>query len=260
MKTFLSVFLTLSISLSVLAQDVKYSDLPVTTDNPRALELYNEGVQAVEMVKVQEWDDNFIKAIELDPNFMMPHVMLAIGALRNQNDEEFKHHANKAIHVDATLTDSEKLIQQAMKKLVDDPKADVTLYAKDVVEQNPTSFFAHHLLANFQQMANDKAGVIQTYEKMLSMNDHPAYVYNSLGYLYMADNQMEKAKESFEKYMQAAPDNANVYDSMGDYYSKVKDFKMAYDSYMKAYEMDSANFSISQEKAEKVKPQMAEKE
>ena len=259
MKTLLSVFLLVLITLSGMAQKTNYADLPVTTDNPRALELYNEGVQAVAMVQLNESTENFTKAIELDPNFMMPHVMLAMRALFDKKPEEFKQHAEKAIQVDATLTDSEKLIQQAMKKLVDDPKADVTDYGKDVVDQNPNSLFAHDLLANFQQMAGDVKGAIQTYESMLDKNKQATPVYNSLGYLYMADNQMDKARESFEKYMQSDPDNANAYDSMGDYYSKVQDFKMAHDSYMKAYEMDSANFSISQEKAAKVKPQMAEK-
>jgi lipoprotein NlpI len=75
----------------------------------------------------------------------------------------------------------------------------------------------------------------------------------------MADNQLDKARDSFEKYKKAAPDNANVYDSMGDYYIKTEDFKQAYDSYMKAYEMDSSNFSISKEKADRTKQQMAEK-
>jgi len=258
MKTILTIFLLLFVSVAVFAQKVNYADLPVTTESPRALQLYNEGVEALEMVQMKEAEENFTKAIELDPNFMMPHVMLALRALYNRNAGEFKMHSDKAINVTATLTDSEKLIQQAMKKLADDPRADVTLYAKDVVDQNPNSIMAHEFLANFQQIAGDIKGAISTYEKILSLNDKAEPVYNSLGYLYMADNQMDKAKDAFEKYMKAFPDNANVYDSMGDYYAKMQEYKKAHDSYAKAYDMDSTNFSISHEKAEKIKPQMAE--
>jgi len=92
---------------------------------------------------------------------------------------------------------------------------------------------------------------------MLTLTDHPASVFNSLGYLYMADNEMEKAKNAFDNYLLTAPDNANAYDSMGDYCARMKDYKQAQEDYLKAYDMDPFNFSNSQEKADRMKPLMA---
>ncbi|HET6557625.1 MAG TPA: tetratricopeptide repeat protein [Prolixibacteraceae bacterium] len=257
MKTLLSFFLLLFIAISANAQETNYADLKVTTDSPQALKLYNQGVQDLTSVKISEADENFAKAIELDPEFMMAHVMVAMGHFYDKNEAQFKTSANKAINSKATLNESEKLIQEAMKKLVENPQADVTEFGEKLVEQNPKSFFAHTVLANFQQLAKDTEGATKTYESMLTLTNDPAPVYNSLGYMYMATNQMDKAKESFEKYLQADPDNANAYDSMGDYYAKVQDLKNAQQSYMKAYEMDSTNFKISHEKADKLKLQMA---
>lgn len=257
MKTLFPLFFLLVIGLSATAQDTNYADLKVTTDSPQALKLYNQGIQDRTNVKIAEADENFAKAIELDPEFMMAHVMEAMGHYYDNDMEQFKTSANKAINSKATLNESEKLIQEAMKKLAENPQADVTEYGEKLVEQNPKSFFAHTVLANFQQMAKDTEGALKTYESMLTLTNNPAPVYNSLGYMYMATNQMDKAKESFEKYLEADPDNANAYDSMGDYYAKVQDMKNARQSYLKAYEMDSINFKISHEKAEKIKPQMA---
>lgn len=257
MKTFISYFFLLFASITAIAQGTDYADLKVTTDSPQALKLYSQGVQDLNNVKMSEARENFTKAIELDPEFMMAHVMVAMGHYYNKNEEQFKSFANKAINSKANLTESEKLVQQAMKKLVDDPQADVTEYGKKLVELNPKSFFAHAVLANFQQMAKDTEGALKTYESMVPLTNNPAPVYNSLGYMYMETNQMTKAKEAFEKYIQADPDNANAYDSMGDYYAKEQDFKNARQSYMKAYTMDSTNFKVSHEKAEKLKTQMA---
>lgn len=259
MKTIITFFFTLMMAGLAISQETNYSDLTVTTDSPLALKLYNEGVEDLVGVKVSDARDNFIKAVELDPEFMMANTMVAMEKFFTNDPEQFKTYANRAINSKAELNESEKLIQQAMKQLLEEPQADLTQYGRELVNLNPKSYFAHHLLANFQQMARDAEGVLQTCESMLSLTDKPGPVYNMMGYVYMASNQMDKAKDSFEKYLQAEPDNANAYDSMGDYYARAQDFDNAQQSYLKAYDMDSTNFMISHEKAEKIKEQVAEK-
>jgi Tfp pilus assembly protein PilF len=259
MKTVITLFFLLLMAIVATPQETNYSDLPVTSDSPQALKLYNQGVEDLVSVKVSEARDNFIKAVELDPEFMMANVMVAMEKYFTNDQAQFKEFANRAVNSKAQLNESEKLIQQAMKKLIDDPQADLTQYGQELVSQNPKSYFAHQMLVSFQQMARDPEGVIKTCESMLSLTDKPGPVYNMMGYAYMATNQMDKAKESFEKYLKAEPDNANAYDSMGDYYAQTQDFDNAQQSYMRAYQMDSTNFMISHEKAEKIKEQVAEK-
>jgi Tfp pilus assembly protein PilF len=259
MKTIITFIFTLLMAGIAISQETNYSDLPVTTDSPLALKLYNQGIEDLVSVKVSEARDNFIKAVELDPEFMMANAMVAMEKFFTNDPAQFKTYANRAINSKAELNESEKLIQEAMKKLVEDPQADLTQYGQELVNQNPKSYFAHQMLVNFQQMARDPEGVLETCESMLSLTEKPGPVYNMMGYAYMASNQMDKAKEAFEKYLEAEPENANAYDSMGDYYAKSQDFDNAQQSYLKAYDMDSTNFMISHEKAEKIKEQVAEK-
>ena len=259
MKTMLAVLIILFVAFTAMAQETTYDDLPVTTDSPQAVKLYNQGIQDMSDVNLVEARDNFTKAVELDPEFMMANMMVALDYFYNKDEAKFKEFAKRAINSKLQLNESEKLIQQALKKLVEDPQADVTHYGEELVSQNPNSFFAHQMLATFQQFASDTEGALETFEKMLTLTNQPAPVYNAMGYAYMETNQMDKAKESFEKYLEADPDNANAYDSMGDYYAKTQDFDNAQQSYMRAYQMDSVNFEISHEKAEKIKEQVAEK-
>lgn len=259
MKAILFIFFLLTVAVSATSQDTNSNNLSVTTDSEPALALFNEGRKAMDDALPQVANEKFTKASQLDPDFIMPQVMMAIGNLYTNDLEKFKLHANKALKSRATLTDSEKLIQQAMKELIEDPKADVTNYGKKLVDMHPKSMLAYELLANFQNLSKDYEGALKTYQSMLSITRNQAPVYNMLGYTYMELGQMDKAKESFEKYLELAPNNANAYDSMGDYYAKAKDFENAQQSYLKAYEMDSTHFMISQQKAEKIKEQVAEK-
>jgi Tfp pilus assembly protein PilF len=258
MKTLFSI-MVLFVALGAAAQDTDLANIPVTTKSEQALVLFNEGMDALDEVRLVTASEKFTRASELDPNFIMPRVMMAMGYLYNNDIENFNLQANKVVKSRAYLTSSEKLIQQAMKALIENPQADVTEYGRKLVKQHPESVLAHQLLANFQAFAKDYEGAIKTYESALKITREPAPIYNAMGYTYMALNQMDKAKESFEKYLQAAPNTANAYDSMGDYYAKTQNLSEAQASYQKAYEMDSTNFMISQQKAEKIKEQVAEK-
>lgn len=258
MKTLLSVIL-LFMAISAFSQDTELANIPVTTDSEQALGLFNEGMDALNDVQLVKATEKFNEASRLDPDFIMPQVMLALGNLYNNDIDNFKLHANKVLKSRAPLTSPEKLIQEAIKKLDENPQADVSEYGKKLVKLYPESVMAHDLLANFQNIAKDYEGALKTYESALKIARKPAPIFNAMGYAYMSLNQMDKAKEAFDKYLKAAPNSANAYDSMGDYYAKTQDLQQARQYYQKAYAMDSTNFMISQQKAEKIKEQMAEK-
>lgn len=259
MKTIVPFLLFLFVALTAFSQDNSSKNIPVTTDSEQALVLFNEGMEAMDEVLLVKASDRFTRASELDPDFIMPQVMMAMRSLFSNDIENFKLHANKAIKSRAYLTSSERIIQQAMKALVENPQADVTDYGKKLVKEHPESVLAHQMLAGFQGLAKDYEGALKTYESALELTRKPGPIYNAMGYTYMALNQMDKAKEAFDKYLQVAPNSANAYDSMGDYYARTEDFEDARQNYLKAYKMDSTNFMMSQQKAEKIKEQVAEK-
>ena len=76
-------------------------------------------------------------------------------------------------------------------------------------------------------------------------------VNNMLGYKYMDDGQMDKAKQHLDIYLRVYPKSANAHDSYGDYYAKAGDKAKAKEMYLKAYELDKT-FTTSKEKADKL--------
>lgn len=248
--TLMLLFLTLS--MSALSQKNDLSDIPLTTKSPEALKLYQEGIKALNDVALNKSNDLFTKATELDPNFILPNQIMAFNYLYFKDIEQFKKYANKALASTYTLTESEILLQKAIKMLLEDQSADVTELGEKLVQLNPKSFAAHQWLGMYQSIAKNLKGYEKTLLTQLKLTQYPGGTYNAMGYNYMALNDMKKAKEAFENYLKTEPKNPNAYDSMGDYYAKVDDSKNATKYFMKAYEMDSVNFKISLKKAQKL--------
>ena len=260
MKTFLErvmlFFVFSSISIVGIAQETDWTDIPVTSSSQKALELYKTGSIAMFDVNMNKASDCFKKANELEPNFIMPNVLLATYYFYLKDMVKFKEFANKVLASTYNLNESEILIQKAIKRLLDDPNANVTEFGEKLVKLNPKSVYAYQMLATYQGFAKDYDGQNKTYQAMLQLTKDQAPIYNSLGYNYMELNKIDEAWTSFEKYIAAAPKNPNAYDSMGDYYVKTKDYKKAHAYFSKAYRMDTINFKFSNEKANKLESEL----
>lgn len=256
MKTFLLFFIFSLIAIAGIAQETEWADIPVTSSDQKALELYKAGMIAMADVNMNKSIDCFRKASEAEPNFIMPNVLLSIFYIYSKDMTKFKEFANKALSSTYKLNESEIAIQEALKRLVIDPKANVTVFGEKLVKLNPKSLFAYQLLATFQGFAGDYPSQSKTYQEMLKLAKDPAPVYNSLGYNYLEQNKIDDALTAFEKYLAAAPKNPNAYDSMGDYYVKAGNYQKAHVYYHKAFRMDSINFKGSYEKAEALKDKL----
>lgn len=226
-------------SCLVSAQQAEPWDLPMNTKSKKAVELFQQGVLAMNDVDFVKATTSFNEALKEDPNFFMPNCMLAIFNMYFGNTSEFKQFSKNALAINK-LPKHEKIMQEALQKLLENPKSDVTAYGTELVEQFPESLAAHQMLATYQSIIANNEAVRDTYLKMLDLTDDDAPIYNMLGYTYMNLGNMDKAKEAFEKYISLAPKNPNVYDSMGDYYMAAKDYKNAYKNFMKAHEINEA--------------------
>ncbi|HPF51590.1 MAG TPA: tetratricopeptide repeat protein, partial [Draconibacterium sp.] len=225
--------------LFVSAQKTEPWDLPVNSKSEKAVALFQQGIQAMNDVNFVKSTSSFNEALEEDPTFFMPYCMLATFNLYFGNTDEFKSLAQKAIAI-KKLPKHEAIMQDALKKLLEDPESDLSEMGNQLVKMYPKSLAAHQMLSTYQSINNNVEGVLQTNLAMLDLTDNDAPIYNMLGYSYMNLGKMDKAKEAFETYIKLAPENPNVYDSMGDYFMAAKEYDNAYKNFMKAHEINDA--------------------
>lgn len=245
-------FLFLFISMVGFTQESSWVDFPVTSSSKQVQELYASGLKAFGDVNLDKAILCFQQAAENEPNFVMPNVSLALYYFSLGDMDRFKTCVNKVLNSTYELTESEKLIREALKKLAENKNANVAEYGTKLVELNPDSYLAYDILATLQGFDGDLKGQNISYQHMLEIASSPVQLYNKLGYNYLAQNNLGNALSNFLKYINLAPKNPNAYDSMGDYYFKANDLRKAHIFYLKAYKLDSIHFKISQIKAKKL--------
>lgn len=238
MKRLVILILVLAMGSVSYSQLAKKERMPVTTSSKAALASYNEALRHFEDVDMPKGMELLQKSLTEDPDFFMANYYMAY--LNMGNDEKFKSYGNAAINSKAKLSEAEKLIKGTMVKFLEKKDADVTAVGKKLVLMYPKDVYAYWALLNFQDIAGDTNGYLETLLKALQIAPNPAPIYNMLGYTYMRLGQNDKAGEAFDKYIQLAPDNPNVYDSKGDFYMNIKEYKKAYEAYMKSNSLNPA--------------------
>ena len=238
--------------LATCTEKVKEEKIPVTTSSEKAAELYSEALGAGFDVEIAKANELYTSAVEEDPDFLLPYYQMAIYDLYLGNMENFREHAEKAVAIEAELSPGEELLQEALGKWLEDPKADITETGNELVEMYPNDEQAYYFLAFCHYIAGNHKDQIETYKQALEIAEHKGAIYNSLGYAYMNLKNFEEAEKAFNTYIELEPDLPNPYDSKGDYYMAVEDYEKATEHFMKAYEIDTT-WEVSYNKALKAK-------
>jgi tetratricopeptide (TPR) repeat protein len=238
MKKILFTLLLPAIGIILYSQKVSGPLMPVTTVSVKALEYYNEALKCFDDVNLKKGHDLLVKALKEDSDFFMANYQMAMYCIWTEDLQGFEEYSEAALSSKPGLSQAEEILKGAVSRLKDYPGADVTDAGKKLVEMYPNDINAYNNLIYFQSIINDQKGQLETVEKALKIAKNPAPLYNTMGYIYLALKQYDKAESAFDKYIEADPRNPNVYDSKGDFYMVKKEFKKAYEFYIKACSMD----------------------
>ncbi len=246
MRRVFIVFLMMTCGVMIYGQTEKGSKIPLTSKSESAINLFYEAERAFLDVNFDKALELLKKAKEADPDFFMADFY---QAWYNFGDKDkFLEYATSGVKCPGEMSKGEELLKEALKKLIDDQKADVRGYGKKLVSLYPDDDMSYWILFFFQNIVGDKEGAMQTMKEAMTKATYPAPVYNICGYLYMDQQKYDEALKAFDRYIELSPENPNVYDSKGDYFMAMKEYRKAYDSFMKAYKM---GFKVSYKKAQK---------
>lgn len=241
---FTLIFLIGSIYLGI-GQDYY---LPISSKSKTAISDYQKADQLVANAHIVEGRKLLANAIFVDPNFFMAYVLQIYIASK----EDAAKLINKALAVDQSkFTHAEKIVREQLVVWKNDPDAKIGKNMKALVSAYPKTPQAYQWAsANAVFRDNNNKAALDYCQRMIVIVPDYAPIYNTLGYVYMKINEMDKAKSSFEKYIELAPNEANSYDSMAEYNMITKNYTKSAKLYDKAATM---GFYSAKERADKAR-------
>ncbi len=243
MKQVLLTVLLLGMVAPLIGQDLY---LPATSKSKEAKALYTEAMDALYDVEFSKALKISKKALEADPNFFMGHFIQSYSGDKATR----KAALDKLANYSGKMNKGEKVLKQMAAKMKADAQYVPIEEGRQLVKLYPKNVFAKVLLAyNLGNNKETRAEALSLLDECAKMAPELATIYNSKGYLYLANKEFDKAEKAFNKYIEMASDKANPYDSKGDYFMAIKNYEEAGEEYKKAHEMN-ADFKISMKKRE----------
>lgn len=234
--TFFSIAILLGFLTNLHAQDIY---LPVSSKSEAAKADYFNALQAAENANIPAFFDGMKAAVKTDPNFFMAYVNLAFAETAFGQYEKAAAYIKPALAINpAGFNENEKIHRKALQAWENDPKADPAKYMEALTVAYPNTPEAYDLAARSAKwLSNDTKSSVKHTLRLLELRPGFGGGYNTLGYNYMALQEMDKAKAAFEKYIALAPKEANAYDSMADYYMTTNEYAKAVEYFDKAVAM-----------------------
>jgi tetratricopeptide (TPR) repeat protein len=186
--------------------------MPITSKSPEAVEHFKKGRALFENVRSAEAVDEFNQALALDPGFATARAYLGLSTPSAAGLKEIEQANSEA----AALPETERLfIEAALAGRRDDITKSNALY-KQLTDKLPNDWRAHATYG--QQLANEQkhAEAIEALRKATALNAKAGTVYNTLGYEYLRQGDVNGAIDAFKQYAALEPNEPNPQDSYGE--------------------------------------------
>jgi tetratricopeptide (TPR) repeat protein len=229
----LSLFLlVLPLAASAAASADK---VPITTSSEEARQLYLQGRDATEKLRVTDGYALYEKAVAKDPNFALAYCGMANAAPTNQT---FFAAMKQAVALSDRASEGERLMIRGLQAGVTGDTAGQLRMYTELVEKYPTDERALTLVGNYYFGIQDNPTAIKYLTKAVELAPDFTTPYNQLGYAYRFEGKYPEAEKTFKKYIEVLPADPNPYDSYAEFLMKVGRFDESIASYRKALEFD----------------------
>jgi tetratricopeptide (TPR) repeat protein len=209
--------------------------IPVTTANADAKAEFLQGRDLQEKLVITDSIAHFEKAAQLDPNFAMAELNLAISA---PTGGEFFEHLHKAVSLADKASNGEKLLILATEAGANNNPAKQKEYLDQLVAAYPNDERAHFNLGGYYFGQQDYPKAIEHYKKATEIAPSYSSAWNLLGYGYRQNEDYANAETAFQKYIELIPKDPNPYDSYAELLLKEGKFDEAIAQYRKALEIN----------------------
>jgi tetratricopeptide (TPR) repeat protein len=224
-------------------------DLPVSSVLTTSLPAFREYSEGVYVVSIHDkWPDattRFSKAVELDPTFaaaaLSLHNAYLLGNQAQKSMPPLQQAMDHLYRLPERLQHDVKAEYFYMKQ--DHEKAFAT--AKMKVELFPEDVSSYALLAGFQRLRDDKAGMVESYEQIVELDPSRQEMLRELGSLHQSMGEFKKALGYFSQYAERFPDQPDVFLSIGNLHRLEGQHAAAKEKYERALLLSPGNVAAT---------------
>ncbi len=248
-------------SSSAPAANAQTGKIPVTTSSEEARKAFLAGRDLSEKLRLTDSIQHFDKAISLDSNFALAHLLRANVS---PTGKEFFEHLKKAVALADKASDGERMLIQAAEAGANGNPARQKEILEKLVAAYPNDERAHFTVGGYYFGQQDFNQAIHHYKQATEIAPDYSTAFNILGYAYRQNEAYSDAENAFKKYIELIPNDPNPYDSYAELLLKMGRFDEAITQYNKALAIQSnfvnSHFGIAAALTYKGKPSEAQAE
>ncbi|MEE8525287.1 MAG: tetratricopeptide repeat protein [Thermoanaerobaculia bacterium] len=186
-----------------------------TTDSPEALAEFQRGFDAESKIYRAEAKEHFVRAAELDPDFLIAKLH---QAMYEEKPERERLRAELAAADRGRLNSQERFLLDhwLARTAPDTPEREPAEILDAFLAENPDNFHGLRYRCEGHWQAQDWDPAESCYQRLLELHPNWVRAQNFLGYIAMARGRFSEAEERFSTYRYIAPDQANPHDSMAE--------------------------------------------
>lgn len=186
-----------------------------TTDSPEALAELEAATSDLNRLYRREAIEHLERAAALDPDFLMPKLMLI--QLRAMEKEQVSALIDEVRAIDLDhVTSRERLLTETTLASIDRQPERAEQLVADYLERYPEDPWAVSMRCDLLWSRHDWQPAQQCYRRLIEVEPNWVEAQNRLGYVAMAQGKFAEAEEQFEIYRFVAPDQPNPHDSLGE--------------------------------------------
>jgi tetratricopeptide (TPR) repeat protein len=184
----------------------------VTTKSPEAVAAFAAGRDLAANLRVAAAQDQYRKALSLDPDFALAAAYLGATTPGAGGDAMI----SRAVTLAAKLPENERTLVNIISATRRGDETAAIAMRRTLAAAAPGDWHAQFDLGQQLVAARQWNDATAAYEKAIVLNPKGGSAYNSLGYAHLAQGHNDEAIAAFKRYAEINPLEPNAGDSLGE--------------------------------------------